>query len=90
METEYVLGVAALALLALGLWMACPAYVYVDAVRRRVVHPVLWAFGAFWFGPLGLIAYLVDRPPSVRVKCRNCRQSILITDRECPYCGHRQ
>ncbi len=90
MEVGFVLAVAALAFLGLGLWLACPVYVYLDAVRRRMPHPVLWALGALWFGPFGLVAYLVDRPPSVRVKCRHCRKSILITDRECPYCGRRQ
>ncbi|MHC4481079.1 MAG: zinc ribbon domain-containing protein [Planctomycetota bacterium] len=80
------LVVATLVLAAVGLWAACVVFVYIDASYRNLPHPLLWAFGTLWFGPLGLLAYLVDRPKAPQVNCPRCGHLILESDVRCPYC----
>jgi len=80
-------------LIALGvlagaaLWVAAAMYVFVDAQKRNVPHATLWAVGTFLVGPVGLIAYLVDRPRARKAPCGFCGEMILETDERCPFCG---
>ena len=76
-----------LGVLAAALWMAAVIYVFVDASNRRAAHPFLWAFGTFWTGPVGFIAYLIDRPKAEQRTCSFCGHTILRSDAHCPYCG---
>jgi len=75
---------------ASGLWIGAVVYVYVDATRRNVACPALWAVGTFFTGPLALVAYLVDRPRGRLIRCGFCKETIQSVDRRCPYCGREQ
>jgi len=81
----FLLGVVFLVLAAI--WVLAAVYVLRDARRRNVSHAGLWALGTLLVGPVGLVAYLVDRPRSRRIACAFCGEMILDTDRACPYCG---
>jgi len=82
-------GLLCLGAVAVVLWIAAVIYVFVDASNRKVEHPFLWAFGTFWTGPVGLIAYLLDRPKAEQRKCSFCGHTILRSDAHCPYCGRQ-
>ena len=81
--------IAALVALAIGLWIAAVIYVFVDASKRKAPHPLLWAFGALCTGPVGFIAYLLDRPKGRQRACTFCAHTVLETDVHCPYCGRQ-
>jgi hypothetical protein len=81
------LTVTALVLVIAGAWIAAVIFVYMDASRRSISSLRMWVFGTLVFGPVGLIAYLVDRPKSKRVICHFCKRTILESDAVCPYCG---
>ena len=82
-----VLLLAALLLVVGGLWLAAAVYVLSDAQKRQLPNAWLWGLGTLVSGPVGLIAYLVDRPPSRRTPCSFCGEMILETDVRCPYCS---
>ncbi len=68
-------------------WVVAAVYVFRDASERNMVNPAMWGFGVLMTGPLGLIAYLIDRPDVRRIECGFCGRPILATDRNCPFCG---
>jgi hypothetical protein len=70
-----------------GVWIAAVVYVFVDATSRRMRSAIWWAMGVLLLGPFAFIAYLIDRPRAAQTPCPFCKQTILATDAQCPYCG---
>ena len=79
--------VGALFLLAAAAWVGAAIFVFVDASNRRMRNAHWWAVGTFISGPLGLVAYLLDRPESARKVCPFCKNEIETKDGVCPFCG---
>jgi hypothetical protein len=88
------MGVRLLALLGIALWLALIAWTFKDA-RRRIEDPVIVAVcvaAATVFGPVGVLIYLMLRPPEYLDDVRERELEIramerrLGADRTCPYC----
>ena len=75
------------ALVGAAVWLLGPLYVLTDASRRAMSRPRLWAVGCLLTGPLGLVAYLFDRPRSGLIQCPTCGHNVEATDIRCVYCG---
>ena len=76
-----------LGIIIMAAWIVMVVYVFNDASQRNVGSPALWALGVLVTGPLGLIAWFIDRPNVKRVECDFCGRPILATDYNCPFCG---
>jgi len=83
-----------MALFALALWLALAFWTAKDA-RRRIDDPVIVAVcvaAAILFGPLGVVIYLILRPPEYLDDVRERELEIkamerrLGTENLCPYC----
>ena len=49
-----------IAILTIAIWVACIAWVALDA-QRRAISPVFWPLATLLSGPLGLVTYGVVR-----------------------------
>ena len=52
-----------IAIASLVIWIAICVYVYRDATARGMENAVLWLLLVIVGGPIGLIVYLIVRPP---------------------------
>lgn len=62
-------------------------WIHSDARRRGGDNAVWWAVGSFVTFPLGLIAYLVDRPAGRLGVCPFCGNNAPETETRCVFCG---
>ena len=78
------------------IWLILGIWVYKDA-EKRGKSGILWFFIVFILGIIGLIIWIVVRPPIGGEKaaapaeparrCPNCGRGIPNDARTCPYCG---
>jgi len=76
------------------IWLLVGIWVYKDA-EKRGKSGVLWLIIVLLLGLLGIIIWLVVRPPigggkpaaASDRKCPNCGRAIPMDARTCPYCG---
>lgn len=70
------------------LWFLLPTWVYIDAQKRDVKNPILWAFLTLISFIFGLTVYLITRPLTLKtVNCPQCEKELNGTKAFCPYCG---
>ncbi|MCU0644835.1 MAG: zinc ribbon domain-containing protein [bacterium] len=70
------------------LWFLLPTWVYIDAQKRDVKNPILWAFLTLISFIFGLTVYLITRPATLKaVTCPQCEKELNGTKAFCPYCG---
>ena len=79
-------------------WILAVVWVYKDA-KKRGGNEALWAILVFFTGLIGLIIWLVIRPPiggkqqglggssEPDRRCPNCGRPIPMDAKVCPYCG---
>ena len=73
---------------SLFLWFLLPSWVYMDAKRRGVAHPVAWAVFALLSIVFGYFVYLIARPEKAAFPgCPQCEKELNGTKNFCPYCG---
>ena len=80
------------------IWLLIAIWVYKDAEKRRK-SGIVWFLVVFILGIIGLIIWLLVRPPitdapgAKRVdsdrKCPNCGRNIPMDARACPYCAKK-
>ena len=76
------------------IWIILAIWVYKDA-EKRGKSGVLWFIIVFFLGIIGLIVWLVVRPPiggekaTSDRKCPNCGRPIPMDARACPYCAKK-
>lgn len=58
-----------------------------DAKARGMDSPVLWMLLVFFTSFIGLIVYLLVRPPGNTGPCPNCQNKRLESMVKCPHCG---
>ena len=77
------------------IWLVLAIWVYKDA-EKRGKSGILWFLIVFFLGIIGIIIWLVVRPPIGGEKpasaepdrrCPNCGRGIPNDARTCPYCG---
>lgn len=70
------------------LWFLLPTWVYIDAQKRDVKNPILWAFLTLISFIFGLTIYLIIRPATLKeVHCPQCEKELNGATAFCPYCG---
>jgi hypothetical protein len=74
-----------LAIIALDI--AILVWVAKDSKARGMDSPVLWMLLVFFTSFIGLIVYLLVRPPGNTVPCPNCQNKRLESMVKCPHCG---
>lgn len=77
------------------LWIVLAIWVYKDA-EKRDSSGVLWLIIVLFIGIIGLIIWLIVRPPiggkkekSIERRCPNCGRVIPDDARVCPYCSKK-
>ena len=68
---------------------------YMDAVKRKMPYAWLWCVGMFSFPIIGIVIYLMKRPPLPEPPertsrlCPNCGKYYEPSVNYCPHCGSR-
>lgn len=68
---------------------------YIDAVKRKMPYAWLWCAGMFSFPIIGIVIYLMKRPPLPEPPertsrlCPNCGKYYEPPVNYCPHCGAR-
>ena len=76
-------------------WFLVAHWVYKDAQKRKAENPMLWGVLVFFAGIVGIILWMVLRPPIGGKKnessrrCPNCGRIIPEDAKICPYCGKK-
>ncbi len=73
------------ALIGLAIWIWLLVWVSKDA-KARGLSGGAWVLVTLFFGLLGLIIYLVQRPSGPLVPCPVCKQMRLANAFICPHC----
>ena len=70
------------------LFLGPPAWVWWDAQRLGLRHPVAWGVFALLTTPVGAVIYYLLRPgPSSQRSCASCRRDVDAGFSACPWCG---
>jgi hypothetical protein len=67
-------------------WILVAIWAAKDATARGMDNGALWVVLILFTGLIGLIIYLVTRPPGELVLCEECGSKRLRESRRCPHC----
>ena len=72
----------------IALHVALLVWVARDAKSRGMDNAVIWMILVMLTGIIGLIIYLLTRPPGNLVPCPHCQNKRLQVSAKCPHCGN--
>lgn len=75
-----------IAILALNI--ALLVWVAKDAKNRGLDNAVLWMILVMFTGLIGLVIYILVRPPGNLIQCASCNNKRLQASAKCPHCGN--
>jgi hypothetical protein len=59
-----------------------------DVRDRGIDNPTIWVLILFLSFVIGLLVYMMSRPPGPLVPCAACSRRRLMTTKVCPHCGN--
>jgi len=94
-DSTWIFGLlCSLYILMFVVWILVSIWVYKDA-KKRGENAVLWLVVVLVAGLIGLIIWLIIRPPiggkkkTIDRRCPNCGRGIPFDANVCPYCGKK-